>query len=174
VRLFADIERFILLKWISVLLDILKGTKIEGVLAMWRGYVVCELSHDEARVVLVTELPPPLSGTTEWSPTGGSRYPLRIPGNARGLFGSLEEIMDAVGVYRDGYTGLDNHRLLLRAVNRVRCGRSDLEEVYFTLSPARLRLLEMEVFEANEAGAWTGYTGCLDDPGCAEVLRRGC
>jgi hypothetical protein len=81
--------------------------------------------------------------------------------------------MDAVGVYRDGYTGLDNHRLLLRAVNRVRCGRSDLEEVYFTLSPARLRLLEMEVFEANEAGAWAGYTGCLDDPGCAEVLRRG-
>lgn len=171
----TDIECHILLKLAPGALRYTSSfTKGEGILAMWRGYVICESSHDEVRVIALDALPPPSSGTTEWCPLQvGQTYLLRIPGSAKGLFADLEEIMDSIGVYREGHLGIDNHRLLLRAVNRLRCGRSNQEEVYFARSPERQRFREMEVFEANEAGAWAGYTGCLDDPGCAEVLRRG-
>jgi hypothetical protein len=64
-------------------------------------------------------------------------------GCACGLFVALEEIMVEVGVYRDGYTGLDIHRMFVKAVNRV-------------LAPARLRLLEMECFEHLETTRTSG------------------
>ena len=69
--------------------------------------------------------------------------------------------MDTVGVYRDGFTGLENHRLLLKAITRVRRGLSNREEAYFARSPRHVRLLEQAVFEGEEASSWRGYLECL-------------
>lgn len=138
---------------------------------MWKGYIVCGASPDEARIVLAAELPPPVNGTTEWSivsvkaTLGNATYfLLRVPGTAKGLYAAVEEIMDVVGIYRDGFTGLENHRLLLNAITRVRRGLSNREEVYFTQSPLRLRLLEQEVFEGLEASSWRGYLESSEAP----------
>ena len=150
------------------------------------GYIICALAKDAAHVVLASDDPPPPSTeTTDWSLFPGIKRPklliegtgtyflLRIPGDAKGLFRALEEMMDVAGTYRDGYAGLENHRLLLSAVGKVRIGASNRVIVDFTLSPERLRLQEMERFQELEADWWSGHQRCLEDPGCAEVFRRG-
>src|SRR6185369_12414777 len=96
-----------------------------------------------------------------------------IPGDAKGLWTALEEMMDVAGVHRDGYPGLENHKLLLTAVRKIRTGATDRVLVDFTLSPERLRLQEMERFQELEADWWSGHCRCLEDPGCADVFRRG-
>lgn len=152
---------------------------------MRNGYIICGLAHDAAHIVLATEgLPPRSITTTDWSQLppvnvpspieGSTLFLLRVPGSADGLFRSAEQIMDAAGVYREGADGSHNHRLLLEAIGKVRRGAADRVAVDFTLSPERLRLRDLDFFQWNEAGDWAGYLGCLADPGCAEVLRRGC
>jgi hypothetical protein len=103
----------------------------------------------------------------------GTYFLLRVPGDAKGLYRALEEMMDVAAVYREGYWGLDNHRLLLTAVTKIRNGATDRVLVNFSLSPERQRLDELEFFEREEAVAWSGRLQCLEDPGCAEVFRRG-
>jgi hypothetical protein len=153
---------------------------------MRNGYILCELDFDSAHVVLVAEgLPPRTIETTDWSrfpvikkprlliDGTGAYFLLRIPGSAKGLYRALEELMVVAGVHRDGYAGLENHRALLTAVTKVRNGATDRVVVNFTLSPEQQRLEEMELFQTEEAAAWFGRLRCLEDPGCAEVLRRG-
>ncbi len=150
------------------------------------GYIICGLAHDAAHIVLATDDPPPASvETADWSQFPKIREPklliegtgtyflLRIPGHAKGLYRALEEMMDLAGVHREGYWGLDNHRLLLTAVAKVRNGATDRVLVNFTLSPEQQRLRELEFLEREEAVAWSGHLQCLEDPGCAEVFRRG-
>jgi hypothetical protein len=149
------------------------------------GYIICALAHDAAHVVLASNDPPAFIETTDWSQFPAIKRPrlliegtgtyflLRVPGSAKGLYRALEEMMDVAGVHRDGYVGLENHRALLTAVGKVRIGATDRVLVDFTLSPERLRLQEMERFEAEHADWWSGHCRCLSDPGCAEVFRRG-
>lgn len=151
---------------------------------MKNGYIICALAYDAGHVVLAAEGLPPVSiGTTDWSQfprireqqllTDTFYFLLRIPGNARGLYRALEGIMDVAGVYREGYDGLENHRLLLDAVGRIRRCAVDRVRLDFKLSPERTRLRELEFFQVEEEADWGGYLRCLEDPGCAEVLRRG-
>ena len=151
---------------------------------MRNGYIICGLAYDAAHVVLATDgLPPASIGTTDWSLfpmirepqllMDGTYFLLRIPGDAKGLWRVLEEIMDVADVYREGYAGLENHRFLLTAVTKIRNGATDRVLVNFTLSPERIRLRELEFFQQEEAVAWSGHLRCLEDPGCAAVLRRG-
>ena len=91
-----------------------------------------------------------------------------------GLFRVVEEIMDVAGVYGDGYAGQENRRLLLAAIGKIRRGTTKHVRVDFTLSPERQRLRDLEFFQTEAAADWGGYVRCLEDPGCAEVLRRGC
>ena len=149
------------------------------------GYIICGLAHDAAHVVLAATEPPPPIKTTDWSQFPampqpnlliegtGTYFLLRIPGNAKGLWTVLEEMMGVAGVYREGYAGQENHRLLLTAVGKVRIGATDRVLVNFTLSPERHRLQEMERFQELEADWWSGHQRCLEAPGCAEVFRRG-
>ena len=113
------------------------------------GYIICGLAHDAAHVVLAATEPPPPIKTTDWSQFPampqpnlliegtGTYFLLRIPGNAKGLWTALEAMMDVAGVHRDGYAGLENHRLLLTAVGKVRIGATDRVVLDFTLSPER-------------------------------------
>ena len=151
---------------------------------MRNGYVICGLAHDAAKVTLAADgLPPTSVKTTGWSqlptvkdPKGlidSTSFLLRIPGNAEGLFRAVEQIMDAAGVYREGFDGFENHRLLLKGIGKIRRRVTDRMLVDFTLSPERHRMRELDIFQWEEAGDWAGYLGCLEDPGCAEVLRRG-
>ena len=153
---------------------------------MRNGYIICGLARDAAHIVLGAKGLPPVSiKTTDWSLFPGIKRPklliegtgtyflLRVPGDARGLWRSLEEMLDIAGVHRDGYAGLENHRLLLTAVGKVRIGSTDRVLVDFTLSPEQLRLQEMERFEVLAADWWSGHQRCLADPGCAEVFHRG-
>jgi hypothetical protein len=151
---------------------------------MRNGHLICGLAFDAAYLVLATDgLPGAWIKTTDWSQfpitkepmllVGGTYFLLRIPGDARGLYRALEEMMDVASVHRDGFVGLTNHRLLLTAVTRIRVGAADRALVNFTLSPEQQRLEEMEFFQREEAAAWSGRLQCLEDPGCAEVLRRG-
>ena len=122
------------------------------------GYILCGLAADAAHVVLAANDPPPSIPTSDWSQFPVSKQPklliegtgtyflLRVPGDAKGLYRALEELMDVAGVHREGYAGLENHRLLLAAVGKVRIGATDRVLVNFTLSPERLLLQEMEHF----------------------------
>jgi hypothetical protein len=149
---------------------------------MRSGYIVCGLDPDEARLVVVNDLPPALINATDWSVLpqsndlkffpGGTYFLLSIPADANGLFLALEEIMDVVGAYREGYVGLENHRRLLDAVGKIRRGVKKWVQVDFALSPERQREFELEFFQTMELDAWSGRQRCLEDPGCAEVLRR--
>ena len=151
---------------------------------MRNGYIICGLAHDAAHIVLAEEgLPPTSIHTTDWSVfpgiedpqlvVDGSCFLVRAPGDAKGLYRALEEMMDVAGVHRDGYAGLENHRLLLTAVGKVRIGATDRVLVDFTLSPERLRLQEMERFQEEHAEWWSAHLRCMEDPGCAEIFRRG-
>ena len=149
------------------------------------GYIICALAHDAGHIVLAAKDPPPSIKTTDWSQFPvmpqpnlliegtGTYFLLRIPGDAKGLWTSLEAMMDVAGVHRGGYAGLENHRLLLTSVGKVRIGATDRVLVDFALSPVRHRLLEMERFQELEADWWSGHQRCLEDPGCAAVFRRG-
>ena len=150
---------------------------------MRNGYISCGLAFDAAHIVLAADgLPPASIETSDWSVfpemerpqlvNYGSHFLLRIPGNAKGLYRALEDMMDVAGVHREGYAGLENHRSLLTAVTKIRCGATDRVLVNFTLSPERIRLEELEFFQREEAVAWSGHLRCLEDPGCAEVFRR--
>ena len=85
---------------------------------MRNGYIICAITYSEAHLVAAAEgLPPASVTTTDWSyfpqikklkPMEGATYfLLRIPGNSRGLYRALEEMMDVAGVYREScdYTG---------------------------------------------------------------------
>jgi hypothetical protein len=152
---------------------------------MRQGYIVCRLACDVGYIGRATDgLPPATVETTDWSffpiAKGPKRFDeithflLRIPGDASGLFRVVEEIMDVAGVYGDGYPGQENRRMLLAALGKIRRGITEHVRVDFTLSPERQRLRELEMFQWEEAADWAGFVGCLEDPGCAEVLRRGC
>ena len=99
---------------------------------------------------------------------------LRIPGDSKGLYRVLEQMMDVAGVYREScdYTGLKNHRRLLEAVGKIQRGTSDRVVVDFWLSPERIRKRELDYFESAEASYWRGYRMCLEDPECAKLVRR--
>ena len=150
---------------------------------MRNGYIACGLNPDEARLVVVNDLPLPTIAATGWSVLprikelklfpGGTYFLLRIPADANGLFRALEEIMDVAGVYREGYVGLENRQRLLDAVGKICRGAKKWVRVDFVLSPERQREFELEFFQAMELDAWSGRQRCLEDPGCAEVLRRG-
>jgi hypothetical protein len=58
-------------------------------------------------------------------------------------------------------------------VTKIRNGATDRVLVNFMLSPGQLRLQEMERFEEQHAEWWSAHLRCLEDPGCAEVFRRG-
>ena len=149
------------------------------------GYIICALANDAAHIVLAAKDPPPSVKEADWSQFPampqpnlliegtGTYFLLRIPGDAGGLWTVLEAMMDVAGVHRDGYAGLENHRLLLTAVGKVRIGATDRVVLDFLLSPERHRLEEMERFQELEADWWSGHQRCLEDPGCAEVFRRG-
>jgi hypothetical protein len=148
------------------------------------GYIICGLAYDAAHVVLASDgLPPASIATTDWSVfpgiedpqlvIDGSCFLLRIPGDAKGLYRALEEMMDVASVHRDGYAGLENHRLLLSAVIKICCGATDRVRVDFSLSPEKFRLQEMSRFQDEHAEWWSAHLRCLEDPGCAEVFRRG-
>ena len=105
---------------------------------MRNGYIICAITYNEAHLVAAAEgLPPASITTTDWSyfpqikklkPMEGATYfLLRIPGNSRGLYRALEEMMDVAGVYREScdYTGLKNHRRLLDAVGKIQRGTTD-------------------------------------------------
>jgi hypothetical protein len=150
---------------------------------MRNGYIICGLAYDAAHIVLAADgLPPQSTETTDWSQfpmireprllLHGTYFLLRIPGSAAGLYIAVERIMDVASVYREGYSGLDNHRLLSDAIGKIRRCTTDRVLIHFTLSPERIRQRELEIFQAEEASDWGGYLGCLEDPGCAEVLRR--
>ena len=149
------------------------------------GYIIWGLAHDAAHVVLAAKDPPPSIKATDWSrfpampqpnlliEGTGTYFLLRVPGDAKGLWTALEQIMDVAGVHREGYAGQENHRLLLTAVGKVRIGATDRVVLDFTLSPEQHRLQEMERFEEEHADWWSGHQRCLEDPGCAQVFRRG-
>jgi hypothetical protein len=148
---------------------------------MRNGYVICGLSHGSGYVQRAADgLPPPSVKTTDWSlpPSINERYDfhflLRVPGDASGLYRAVEEVLDAAGVYREGCDGLTNHRLLLAAIGKIRRCTARYVHIEFTLSPEQIRLRDLEFFQTEAAADWGGYTRCLEDPGCAEVLRRGC
>jgi hypothetical protein len=152
---------------------------------MRQGYIVCRLGCTVGNIQRVADgLPPASIKTTDWSLFPDAKkserleeatsFLLRIPGDAKGLFRAVEEIMTAAGVYGDGYVGQENRRLLLSAISKIRRGTTRHVSVDFTLSPQQSRLRELEMFEWEEAADWGGYLRCLEDPGCAEVLRRGC
>ena len=152
---------------------------------MRNGYITCKLAYDVAHIVKAADgLPPTSIKATDWSQlpkveeprpiVDSTSFLLRIPGSAEGLFRAVEQIMDAAGVYREGYDGLENHRLLLRAIGKIRRCTTDRVLVDLTLSPESIRLRRLDIFQWEEASDWGGYLGCLEDPGCAEVLRRGC
>ena len=145
---------------------------------------MCGLAHDAAQIVLAEDgLPPSSIQTTDWSVFPGIEDPqlvidgtcfmLRIPGDAKGLYRSLEEVMDVAGIYSEGYVGLKNHRSLLTAVTKICCGATDRVLVDFSLSPERIRLQEMSRFQEEHAEWWSAHLRCLEDPGCAEIFRRG-
>ena len=151
---------------------------------MKNGYVICGLAYDAGHVVLAVDgLPPASIETTDWSQfpmirlprllTDGTYFLMRRPGNAAGLYRSIEQVMDVADVYREGYAGVENHKLLLTAITNIRCGATDRVSIDFTLSPERLRLEEMNFFQQEEAVAWSAHLRCLEDPGCAEVYHRG-
>ena len=146
---------------------------------MRQGYIVCRLACYGGHIQRVANgLPSDSVKTTDWSFIGGdldeaTRFLLRIPGDAKGLFRVVEEIMDVAGNYGDGYAGQET-RLLLAAIGKIRRGNTKHVRVDFTLSPERQRLRELEFFQTEAAADWGGYLRCLEDPGCAEVLRRGC
>jgi hypothetical protein len=87
------------------------------------GYIICGLAPDAAHVVLAADDPPPSIKTTDWShfpaikrpelliEGTGTYFLVRIPGDAKGLWRALEEMMDVSSVYREDYGGLENHRL---------------------------------------------------------------
>ena len=135
---------------------------------MRNGYIICGLAYDAAHVVLATDgLPPASIGTTDWSLfpmirepqllMDGTYFLLRIPGSADGLFRAVEQIMDVAGVYREGCDGSQNRRLLLEAIGKIRRRAADRMVVDFTLSPEHLRLRELNIFQWEEAGDWSGY-----------------
>jgi hypothetical protein len=148
------------------------------------GYILCGLAPDAAHLLLAADgLPPAYVVTTDWSTfpaierprllLEGCYFLLRVPGNATGLFVALEGMMDVALVHRDGYAGLENHRLLLEAVTEIRNDAADRVLVNFSLSPERQRLMEMERYQADQAEWWSAHLRCLEDPGCADVFRRG-
>ena len=147
------------------------------------GYIICGIAYDAAHLVAAQErLPPSSVTTTDWSffpktnrlklLNDATYFLLRIPGNSRGLYRALEEMSDIAGVYREGFTGLRNHRLLLDAASKIRCGATKRVLVEFWLSPERVRERETEVFQELEEDWWRGHLMCLEDPGCAEVARQ--
>jgi hypothetical protein len=81
--------------------------------------------------------------------------------------------MDVAGIYSEGYVGLKNHRSLLTAVTKICCGATDRVLVDFSLSPERIRLQEMSRFQEEHAEWWSAHLRCLEDPGCADIFRRG-
>jgi hypothetical protein len=128
------------------------------------------------------EGPPPASVmTSDWSYFPVAMVPklvedatyflLRIPGDAKGLYRALEEMMDVAGVYREGYVGIKNHRRLLEGVGKIQRGTTDRVVFDFWLSPERLRQLELGFFESEEESYWRGYQMCMEDPGCAKYAR---
>jgi hypothetical protein len=150
---------------------------------MRNGYILCAIVYNEAHLLAAIEgLPPDSIATTDWSVfprlkeqpnflDDATYFLLRIPGDSKGLYRALEEMMDVAGVYREGYEGLKNHRRLLDAVGKIQRGTSDRAVVDFWLSPERLRQLEMEYFQSEEDSYWRGYRMCLEDPGCAKHAR---
>jgi hypothetical protein len=149
---------------------------------MRNGYIICAISYDAAHLVAAAEgLPPASITTTDWSffpkmkepklLNDATNFLLRIPGNSRGLYCALEKMLDVASVYREEYTGLKNHRLLLDAVGKIQRGTTDCVLVKFWLSPERLRELEMEYFQLEEESYWRGYRMCLEEPECAKLVR---
>ena len=151
---------------------------------MRNGYIICAITYNEAYLMAAAEgLPPASVKTTDWSffprmPThrltdDATYFLLRIPGNSKGLYRVLEEMMDVAGVYREScdYTGLKNHRRLLDAVGKIQRGTTDRAVVDFWLSPERIRERELDYFESEEASYWRGYQMCLEEPECAKVVR---
>lgn len=75
---------------------------------MRQGYIVCRLACEGGYIQRVADgLPSDSVETTDWSFIGGdldetTRFLLRIPGDAKGLFRVVEEIMAAAGIYCDG------------------------------------------------------------------------
>jgi hypothetical protein len=177
---FADFELTKLLQYFNGNTICIEVCKSGRNIAMRQGYIVCRLACDGGYIQRVADgLPPDYVETTDWSFIGGDldeaiRFLLWVPGDASGLFRVVEEIMDVAGVYGDGYTGQENRRLLLAAIGKIRRGTTKHVRVDFTLSPERQRLRELEFFQTEEAADWGRYVRCLEDPGCAEVLRRGC
>jgi hypothetical protein len=98
---------------------------------MRNGYVICGLAYEVGYVQIAADgLPPSSVKTTDWSQfprikkpkllDDGTYFLLRIPGDAKGLWRAIEEIMDVAGVYREGDSGLANPRLLLAAIGKIR------------------------------------------------------
>ena len=150
---------------------------------MRNGYIICAIAYDAAHLVAAAEgLPPASITTTDWSffpkieepklLNDATNFLLRIPGHSRGLYCALEEMLDVAGVYREEYTGLRNHQLLLDAVGKIRRGTTDRVLVEFWLSPERIRHRELEFFQSMEEDNWRGHQMCLEDPGCAQFVRK--